>query len=152
MVTLLHNRAMPLIRYPLGTWARRLTGRCACGRYLPRVELVDPRKTDMVHTSRVPAASSLLFDQILIELIDRGQRGILQFLAIQKDLDRFLVKVVPGPEFARTSLDFFEERMRQRLGDQIIVEFQLVEEIPQPAEGKIQYFKSEIEQGSEPRV
>jgi phenylacetate-CoA ligase len=40
VVTDLHNRAAPYLRYDLGDRARLLAHRCACGRALPLVELV----------------------------------------------------------------------------------------------------------------
>jgi phenylacetate-CoA ligase len=144
VVTVLTNRAMPLIRYNLGDWARRIPGRCGCGRWLPRIELTNTKVVDLVRTSRGGAASGQFFDYILIELIDRGNRGIRQFLVIQKELDTFLVQVVPGPDLKPDCLALFERRMREQLGDQIEVRFELVKEIPREPAGKIRCFRSEL--------
>jgi phenylacetate-CoA ligase len=151
VVTVLHNRAMPLIRYNLGDWARRVPGLCGCGRHLPRIELTNTKVVELVRTARGDAVSGHLFDYILIELIDRGKRGIRQFLVVQKALDRFLVQVVPGPGLTGECLGLFERRMREHLGDEVRVEFQLVAEIPREAAGKIRYFRSELEAAPESR-
>jgi phenylacetate-CoA ligase len=144
VVTVLRNRAMPLIRYNLGDWARKVPGQCPCGRTLPRIELTNSKVVDIVRTSRGRAASGHLFDYILIELIDLGLRGIRQFLVVQKELDRFTVQVVPGPDLDAECLGLFERRMRERLGDQISVGFEVVPEIPREPFGKIRYYRSEI--------
>jgi phenylacetate-CoA ligase len=144
VVTVLNNRAMPLIRYNLGDWARLVPGRCGCGRNLPRIEVMNTKVVDLVYTTRCSAASGHLFDYILIELIDRGMRGIRQFLAVQKSLDRFVVQVVPGPGPVGECMALFERRMRERLGEQIEVEFEVVPEIAREPAGKIRYFRSEL--------
>jgi len=144
VVTVLRNLAMPLIRYNIGDWARKLPGRCGCGRHSPRIELTNTKVVDLVSTSSGGVASGQFFDYILIELIDRGLRGIRQFLVIQKSLDRFIVQVVPGPEFGPECLELFERRMRQQLGEQIEVAFEKVSEIPREPAGKIRCFRSEI--------
>jgi len=147
VITVFHNRAMPLIRYNLGDWGRRVPGRCACGRYLPRIEPTITRVDDLVRTSQGKAASGHLFDSILMELIDRGLRGIRQFLVVQKELDRFSVQIVPGPDLDSECLGLFERRVRERLGERVVVAFEIVPEIPRDADGKIRNFRSEI--GSE---
>ncbi len=149
VVTVLRNLAMPLIRYNLGDWARKVPGRCACGRYSPRIELTNTKVVDLVRTSNGGVASGQFFDYILIELIDRGLRGIRQFLVIQKALDQFVVQVVPGPDFGPKCLEVFERRMRQQLGERIEVAFEKVPEIPREPAGKIRCFRSEIESETE---
>ena len=144
VVTTLHNRAMPLLRYSLGDWARRVPGRCACGRWMPRIELTNTKVVDLVRTSAGAVASGQFFDYILIELIDQGKRGIRQFLVVQKELDRFEVQVVPGVGLDQGSLDLFERLMRERLGAQIQVTFEVVAEIPREPAGKIRCFRSEL--------
>jgi phenylacetate-CoA ligase len=52
VVTVLQNRAMPLIRYNLEDRARLLPGRCPCGRYLPRLELTNTMASDLVQAFR----------------------------------------------------------------------------------------------------
>ena len=145
-VTVLHNRAMPLIRYATGEWARLLGGRCACGRHLPRIAAAQVRMVDLVRTSRGRAASGHLFDLILMELIDRGIRGIRQFLAVQKGLDRFVIQVVPGPGLDPACLDVFDRRLREKLGRQIDVEFEIVPRIPPDPSGRMQCFRCDIAQ------
>jgi phenylacetate-CoA ligase len=143
-VTVLHNRAMPLIRYNLGAWARRIGGRCACGRMHHRIEPMGSKESDLVRTSEGRAASGHLFDSILMELIDLGYRGIRQFLAIQKELDRFVVQIISGPKLSPECLGLFEGRMREKLGGAIEVQFEVVPEIPRDPGGRMVTFRSEI--------
>jgi phenylacetate-coenzyme A ligase PaaK-like adenylate-forming protein len=145
VVTVFHNRAMPLIRHGVGDRARWLPGRCACGRNLPRIQLAEARTAEPAASSAAPAGAGHLFDYILIELIDRGMRGVRQFMVVEKAVDHFVVQVVPGPGKVPECLALFERRMRERLGEKIEVEFEIVPEIPQGSAGKIRYFRSEVE-------
>ncbi len=145
VVTVLHNRAMPLIRWDLGNRARLIPDRCSCGRYLPRLEFPGAQK-ERVFALQGGMGYEAVFDHILMELIDRGLGGIRQFLVVQKGLDRFLVQVVPAAGLSTECLDLLGRRIRDRLGEESVVEFEIVPEIPRDPSGKIRRFRSEIAQ------
>jgi phenylacetate-CoA ligase len=144
VATVLHNRAMPLIRFNLGDRARRIPGRCACGRYLPRIELLEENEKEPAGGPMSGEWWGSLCDHILFELIDRRMGGIRQFQVIQKSKNRFVVQIVPGQEFGPDCLDLFERRMRERLGMEVVLEYEIVPEIPGESEGMIYHFRSEI--------
>src|SRR5262249_14918161 len=105
VVTDLTNRAMPIIRYQVGDVAGLSDRACPCGRGLPLLECIEGRDADYI----VTPAGELISGISLTENFALQVPGVAQFQIVQETVDRFLFRLVRGPEFGPGSL----QRLRQ---------------------------------------
>jgi phenylacetate-CoA ligase len=139
VVTNLNNYGMPFIRYDIedmGSWSAM--ERCACGRELPLMDLVQGRRIDMFKTRDGHAVwggfASPLF----------GMEGVKQFQLIQKSYDLVVARIVKNGELDAARLDEIVRTVHIALGDQVKVEFEFPDEIPLLDSGKYRYAISEV--------
>lgn len=144
VVTSLHNPGMPLVRYRVGDVAVPLDGRCPCGRNLPRMDVRTGKVGQMVRTAGGRMFSTELFDYLNKRLVASGQRGIAGFHVVQRGLQDFSVRYVPGEGDVAGALRTFEEGMREILGPQARIGFDEAVELPRHPGGKLGYFTCEI--------
>ena len=84
-----------------------------------------------------------VFGHILKE-VSSGHVSIGQFRIIQKSLDAIEVKLVTQRELGQNILELIRDRFSTKLGDQIQVEIECVDQIPKDRSGKLRCFVSEI--------
>lgn len=137
--TSLHNLAMPMIRYRTTDMTHWLEDECACGRTFRRIADVATKAEDIVVTpdGRMVSPSVLThpfkpFDQILMSQV------------IQESLNRIRVKIVPSDQFSAEEEATLTEGLRERLGSEMKIEVELVEEIPREASGKFRWVISRV--------
>ncbi|WPZ31537.1 hypothetical protein T8A63_19595 (plasmid) [Sulfitobacter sp. OXR-159] len=145
VVTSLHNRAMPLIRYRIGDLGGPINGSCSCGNTMPRMRLAVGKSIDTINTSFVKGVSSHYLDYINIELMRRGDDGIAQFKVIQDGTDKFRLMVVARKKGSAVDLGNFIHLLRDKIGP-VEVNTELVQEIPREASGKHRYFVSVVKE------
>jgi len=139
VVTSLYNYTMPLIRYSLDDIGVATERTCSCGRTWPLIETIEGRVDDFLILPsglRIPPRNVNNF---------RGIPGFLRYIIVQERGDKFLVIMVPSKEFSKDT----ENRMRECiklgcLGEQIDVEFELVDEIPRELSGKLRKTVSKV--------
>jgi len=124
------NRAMPLIRYDIGdtaVFAKEQS--CACGRNFPVVEKIIGRTDDIL----------VLRDGRRVGRLDpvfKGLVSIKEAQIVQTDLDTIVLKIVPGANYNRQEADVVVGELKKRLGNQVAIEVQVVQEIPRTSSGK----------------
>lgn len=143
-ITHLRNNYMPLIRYRVGDMGGYLAKTCECGRGLPLMEVSVAKQSDQVNLSDGKCYSSEIFDYVNLAVLNKFPASILQFRAIQKNYDLFDIEIVPGNGEAEKAEIFFENLIREQLGDNIHIRFIRTPEIKREASGKLRYFISEL--------
>ena len=95
LVTTLDRFLMPLIRYDIGDRGRIIPGNCACGRSLPRFELLG-RNEDL----RIGIAT-VGYDEVMRAAADHPElSSVLQLIKQREDMkDQLIVKVEVRPDF-----------------------------------------------------
>lgn len=137
LVTGLGNDATPLIRYRIGDVGTRSKRPCACGRPGDVFLDVDGRVEDYVVTPDGRWIGRL--DHIFKEQLDVAEAQILQ-----EDASAIEVRVVPRSSFDANSERRLIKEIRSRLGEEIGIDLQLVQEIPREANGKFRAVKSRV--------
>ncbi len=130
ILTDLHNRAMPLIRYRNEDVAIAKAGACSCGRGLPRLASVEGRVLDLIvgEDSRIVAGEMFpfLFKDLPVERYQVHQRA-----------DRTVtLRIVPGPSYGPDVTKLVDERLRLVLGPNAPLTVEVVRDIPLTAAGK----------------
>ena len=137
-ITLTHLDAfaMPLVRYRIGDLARLADPgtSCPCGRAHAVLTEVHGRVTDHIvcrqgSTVRRMHALSLIY-------VLREAEGLAQFRVTQPSMDRLDVEVVPDARFTTRQEQLVENRLRQRMGDNVTIRIHRRDHIPPTASGK----------------
>lgn len=137
VLTDLHNRTMPLIRYRVGDFGL-LGDACRCGRGFPVLEKVWGRAYDFVESPDGRRYHGEFFMYAFEDLRSRGV-PVGQFQVIQIAPDELKVRVTSeatGPSFSRAIIETLERRLP---GMGIHVE--CVAQIPRSDSGKMQVIK-----------
>ena len=152
------NLAMPLIRYStkdLVTLSN--SNRCSCGKSLPTVKSIDGRIEDFVITK----------DKRIVGRLDAAFKysfGIKYSQIIQDEIGHILVKIVRDNNYTDKDKETFmtqgdthdhennkvfsyqrlDIELRKRLGDDIDIEYEFVDDIPRTKAGKLRFVVSDV--------
>ena len=144
VITNLYSRAMPLIRYRLGDRARLKPEPCPCGRSLPLMDSLEGRVTDTVFTpdgNRVHGLGLMYTLRVL--------PGIARFQVIQDALDHLEILIVPTAEAVATASTSLVgpvvEGTRKTVGDGMVIDVRIVDEIPVLPSGKMRSIWNKLE-------
>jgi len=129
----------PFIRYRTGDMGRLATEPCLCGRGLPCLAEVEGRATDFV----VAADGTVMHGLALIYIL-RDMAEVASFRIHQESLDRTRVQVVARKGWSEVETRHVVEGLRARLGPEVEVAVEQVDEIPPEASGKFRYVVSEV--------
>lgn len=126
------NQAMPLIRYNLGDLAIPAASPCPCGRGLPGIERILGRVNDLIITGEEKFITPVRFFT-LFETYDM----IRQFQVVQTAPDAVTVRLVPSRELTKDDLEGLHKKLARFLGERVVIEFEMVDEIKPEPSGKI---------------
>lgn len=144
IVTNLVNHGMPFIRYSIGDVGAWDTGEnCSCGRAAPSLKTLDGRIKDAFLT-RDGRTIYTGFSGYAFKCLAHPE--ILQFQVVQKTLDLFIVRLVYAGDPPKRILDDITKAFRGTFGENVNVEFEFMEKIPELPSGKHQYVLSELNQ------
>jgi phenylacetate-CoA ligase len=143
LVTDLNSRLFPLIRYKVGDRGKIESIPCECGRELPVLTVLSGRCDEYIRCPDGTMVDPYVFGHILKE-VRSGHVSIGQFRIVQKSLDAIEVKLVTQRELGQNILELIRDRFSTKLGDQIQVEIECVDQIPKDRSGKLRCFVSEI--------
>jgi phenylacetate-CoA ligase len=141
VLTGLNNKAMPLIRYRIGDMARGPPEyeMCECGWHTPTIKKVIGRQDEIVITAdgrRIPMLSYNVFKYA--DSIEESQ-------IVQESVDEFIIRIVPGQGYSSEQAKLVTQKLKDRVGQDISVEIELLEDIPRTTAGKFRAVISRVE-------
>ncbi len=135
VVTSLHNRAMPLIRYIVGDMAvEPHQTNCPCGSKLSTFGDFGGRMGDYFPTAKGNMVYGFHFFQIL-----RDEKWMQSFLIVQTEIDAIEVRYVPATSTPAGPTQRAEQRIRQVMGEECRVVWKPVDQLPPTQAGKRHY-------------
>ena len=134
VVTHLSTNEFPFIRYRTGDIGVLGTTPCSCGRGLPLLEDIQGRSTDFV----IAADGTVMHGLSLIYIL-RDLAGVKSFKVIQESRALTRVLLVTDDNFASGALDQIVSGFKQRLGADVAVVVDRVDNIPAEKSGKFRY-------------
>ncbi len=140
VVTDLVNRAMPMIRYQVGDMGVLADRQCPCGRGLPLLEKIEGRVADYVVTTRGELISGISLTENFAVMVP----GLAQLQIVQEEVDRFLFRIVKGPDFDDKSLSMIGRLVAERFGPEVRYQCEYVDRIPQEPSGKYRFCISNV--------
>lgn len=141
VVTHLHTRDFPFIRYRTGDYAALASSNCLCGRKLPVLTQLEGRRSDLIYAQN----GSLVHRAEIVAIITK-ERAIEQFQVVQQTLDSIKISI-KSEALTITSQKRIIQGLKQLLGQDVTVLIEIVNEIERDASGKFRFVTSKIAQG-----
>jgi phenylacetate-CoA ligase len=139
----LNNRCMPLIRYRTGDYATRLESVCGCGRRWDRFADVEGRwKQDVIIGKRGTRISVTALN-MHGPLFER----VIRFQYFQEVPGDCILKVVAAPGFSEQDRVGIAAAYRGKVGEEVQLNVQVVDEIPLTGRGKLRMLDSRLVSG-----
>jgi phenylacetate-CoA ligase len=146
VLTSLHARAMPLIRYRLGDLVTLGATGCPCGRPFGTISSIQGRMLDLF---RLPGGRLLHPYEILSDLKEDAYRWVRHYQLVQETEDLVALAMVPGPAFTPERLAEFERGAARTLGSGVRLRVDLVDRIEPGPGGKFHLARSLLRAGEE---
>ena len=138
VVTVLGNEAMPFIRYNLRDRAAWISGECACGRTLPRLDVTRGRSDDLMLV-----AGERRSPMRVLEHFDAFGHAVLEYQLRQVHPDEIEIHLVPGPGYD-TAIGATLAGLVARDCTPLRATLVLEERIARTAAGKFKAFESRL--------
>ncbi len=138
VVTDLTQSTFPYIRYDTGDAGSLSMDPCDCGMQTTMLEGIEGRSDDLIVTPRGRRVGRLSH-------VTKPGRGILESQIAQTRPDHVVIRVVPTVDFDRESMSQVLHVAHGLLGEEMHVDWELVEEIPRT---KLHKFKHVVREYS----
>lgn len=139
VVTHLATSDFPFVRYRTGDIAALSDKVCRCGRGLPVLENIEGRSTDFVVASNGTMMHGLALIYVIREL-----HGISNFKIVQESLTHTRVQLVLENGDATALADKVRHGLTARLGADVEISIEWVDQIAAEASGKYRYVISKV--------
>jgi len=133
--TSLFNMAMPFIRYEIGDVGVPTDEQCLCGRTLPLMKIVEGRTDDFLVTTKGRVVSPTIFFPYPFANFE----GIKQFRVIQRKRNEITIQIAANENFTNSAhvLEKAQKKIRRVFGEDMEVNFQILDAIPKDHNGKL---------------
>jgi phenylacetate-CoA ligase len=131
VITRLDNFAMPFVRYSSGDLGVMAVAPCRCGRSLPLLQRVEGRVQDAITTADGRVISGPFFAHMFKDCPD-----VKEFQVHQLAIDRLRIVMVLSEHSEFLSRLRIERLVKQYLGPDMDLEFELCDAIPPTRSGK----------------
>jgi len=139
VVTHLATKMFPFIRYKVGDVGTLTNDKCACGRGLPILEEISGRTTDFI----VAKNGSVMHGLALIYIL-RDLPGVTEFKIVQESIDLTRVIISVDDDFLTESTQKIEKKFQERLGKDVTISVEIVDNVPAEKSGKFRYVISKV--------
>ncbi|WP_417358332.1 phenylacetate--CoA ligase family protein [Flavobacterium sp.] len=141
IVTSFTTQGTPLIRYDIGDYISLKKGNdCLCGNNNPIVDEIFGRIDDFLYS---PDNGKINLGNVSNTLKDT--KGIIKFQAIQNELNFIEILLVKDPNIYNSQIESkFLKNWRDRLGNNMKIKIQYVEDLPVEKSGKYRIIKNNI--------
>jgi len=142
ILTVLHNEAMPLIRYDTGDTGDVLEDKCPCGSKFPVMDLKIGRQLDFII-----GPDNKRIDPYFLYYLMYDIPGISKYQFYQKTQLSVELKIVKSPSFSDKTIAHIkkvEQALRKKLSHDLIFRITEVEDIQPGKTGKHKFIISEL--------
>ena len=135
----LNNYGMPLIRYKTGDSTKFKDEACDCGRHLPRMEPVETKLDDVIIDQNGNVLSPSVLTHPFKPLVNIEKSQI-----IQESKDKLIIKIVKRQRYSEKDSTFLLNELKARIGSDMTIELDFVDDIPLTKAGKYRWIISKI--------
>lgn len=141
VITDLDNYAMPFIRYSIGDIGTLSDRKCDCGRGLAMMEKIEGRTFDMIVGTNGRAVGGTFWTLLLRTAV----KGVKQFRVVQESMREINIEIMPDERFEEKQVKALRRKIREHLGEDMDVNFHIVEIIPLAKSGKHRFVVSKVD-------
>ena len=145
VITRLDNFAMPFIRYRSGDLGMMANTACECGRSLPLLAKIEGRVQDSIVTDDGRIVSGPFFAHIMKDCPD-----VKEFQVHQLRRTQLLIQIVLDRERRFSSQPRIERIVREYMGQNMRIDFELCDSIPLTRSGKRRVIVSHLSGDAHP--
>ena len=138
ILTGLSMYGMPMLRYQVEDIGRTKILRCSCGRGLPTMDMVEGRVQDMISLPSGRFLPGEFFPHLFKDY------PVERFQVIQESMEQLEIKLIPAAGLTEEHISGLKKIIKEYAGEEIEIEFSLVEEIPFTPSGKFRYTISRV--------
>jgi phenylacetate-CoA ligase len=141
-ITDLHNYGMPLVRYlngDLGGVQNLDSMPCDCGRSLPILSRVEGRRLDQIRTPDGRILPGEFFPHLFKDF-----KNVRRFQVRQPVLNKLKILMVLDDPLQTEFMSHLRQFVERQLGEQVDIEFEVLDSIPLTASGKFRVTISEL--------
>jgi phenylacetate-CoA ligase len=139
IVTNLHNKAFPFIRYDIGDLAICANRKCGCGRSFPLLERVVGRTVEIITSPSGKLIDGEFFTHLFYKV-----KGVRQFQVVQESRNLLVIKIVKAEDFGPDVLSFLESKIKGHGDPEFEIRFEFVDRIPPLNSGKTAFVLSKV--------
>jgi phenylacetate-CoA ligase len=141
LVTSFTTEGTPLIRYRVGDRIKLAPDgdSCECGSHFPIVESIEGRSSDYILT---PSHGKVNLGNI--SNATKDVQGIIKFQVIQHKLEEVEVLVLATKQYNQSQQDKFIKALAQRFGEEVYINHNVVNSIPNEKSGKFRIVKNNL--------
>lgn len=143
LITTLHNRSMPLIRYEIGDTAVRGAS-CDCGSTLATLDRITGRVSDHFVTPQGDIVHGEYFTHLFY-----FRDWVDEFQVLQTEVDHIDVYYVSRAEVNPRDVTDIDAKIRLVMGESCAIKWHKVDEVPRTPQGKMLYTRSLVTQGEQ---
>lgn len=140
VITVLHNHAMPFLRYRIGDMGILDTSPCPCGSTFHRLREVVGRTSDNFLMPDGRIVHGEYFTHIFY-----GREGVEQFQFTQHAREEFSLQIVPTAQYRPATAKSIEREVREMIGPAARLRLELKQAIPKTASGKYRFTVSHVD-------
>lgn len=145
ILTNLNSFSMPLLRYRIGDTGSIIESNCSCGRGLEIMDFNAGRVFSTLMGTDGRFVAGNVFAYIAWDIIER-YNGIKDFRVVQKQKNKIEITLSKGEKFTEDILNLFTKKIKNLLGQDMLVEYKFLDEIPLEKSGKRLFVYSELEE------
>jgi phenylacetate-CoA ligase len=131
-ISTLCERGMPLIRYQLGDVGVLEPPPAGSPIPFPRLRITHGRVLDVICCPNGKMLPGEFFPHLMKEV----ESSVHRFQVVQTEIDRLVVRLVPRPTFEPSIQEYLRGHIQSQVGDEVRIEFELVDEIELSTSGK----------------
>ncbi len=140
VITDLTNYGFPFIRYKIGDAGAVTARKCRCGRALTLLENLQGRVTGLILGPNGVRVSGTFW----IDMFNTVIPDIIQFQVYQDLLDHVQIKLIVEPNYNYARNDEIVALVKNRFGNEMLVDIEIVDKITPAVEGKSAFIISKI--------
>jgi phenylacetate-CoA ligase len=139
VITPLHSRAMPLIRFQMNDLAVAGPSPCPCGSPFSTIQSLQGRIIDFLP---LPDGRQLQPFQLLNQIVINAGDWVAEYQVIQQELDRFNIMIVPRRPVTDDEKARLNSALLEELGAGAQLQIETVSAIPSDDTGKLHFCRS----------
>lgn len=140
IITELYNDSMPYINYLNDDVVKISNAQCECGRTSRIITEIVGRESGFALRTNGTKVTQFIFMLIFHELYRFEVPDSVKKFKVFQNKNDFRIQIVPLSAYGKKCEEYIVKRMKEELGEEINIQFEMVEQVERDKSGKLRYF------------